>query len=87
MEVVGTPWSERGEICVQIRLPQKDGSNLEPIVRLSFEELADRSDEEVATLVAEAVAELSAPPEPAVPPALLRVVSDPKTLASLVRES
>ena len=87
MDIVGTPWTEGGRICLQLRLPQKDGSNLEPIVRLPFEELAEKSDDEVAALVSEAVAELTEPPEPAVPSALLRVVADPKTLDRLLSVS
>ena len=76
MDIVGTPWNENGRICLQLRVPQPDGSNLEPIVRFSFEELAERTDDEVAALVSEAVAELTEPPEPAVPAVLTRVLAE-----------
>lgn len=75
VEIVGQPWTEGGRCCLQLRVPQPDGSNLEPIVRLPLEELASKSDEEVAGLVAEAVAaQLSASVEPDVPPVLARVL-------------
>lgn len=75
VEIVGQPWTEGGRCCLQLRVPQPDGSNLEPIARLAFENVAGKSDDEVAALVAEAVAELSASAEPAVPPVLTRVLS------------
>ena len=55
-ETVGQPFVEHGQACVQVRIPQPDGSNLEPIVRLDPAALAGQSDDAVAALLAEAVA-------------------------------
>jgi len=78
-ETVGQPFVEHGQACVQIRVPQPDGSNLEPIVRLDPAALASQPDDAVAALLAEAaaaeVARHAAPPAAEPPAALVRVLA------------
>lgn len=56
LEIVGDPWIENGACCVQLRLPQVDGSNVEPIARVTAERLASAADDQVAQLLADAIA-------------------------------
>jgi hypothetical protein len=80
IEIVGQPWSEHGCACLQIRLPQPDGSNLEPVVRIPLAELADQPDDAVAALLAEAVAaeveRHAAPTQSQLPAGLARVLAE-----------